>query len=42
MKNPRAIAMTTVVFGAVGPAIGAAVTWLERPPGGFRDVLLLS
>jgi hypothetical protein len=42
MKNLRAIAMTTVVFGAVGPAIGAAVIWLERPPGGFRDVLLLS
>jgi hypothetical protein len=27
--------MTTVVFGAVGPAIGAMVIWLQRPPGNF-------
>jgi len=42
VKNLRAITMTTVVFGAVGPAIGAAVIWLQRPPGGFMDVVLLS
>jgi hypothetical protein len=42
MKNLRAIAITTVVFGAVGPAIGAVVMWLQRPPGSIRDVLLLS
>ena len=42
MKNLRAIVMTTVVFGAVGPTIGAVVIWLQRPPGSFRDVLLLS
>jgi hypothetical protein len=42
MKNLRAIATTTVVFGAVGPAIGAAVIWLQRPPGGLRDVVVLS
>jgi drug/metabolite transporter (DMT)-like permease len=42
MKTLRAIAGTTVVFGAVGPAIGAVVIWLQRPPGGFRNVLLLS
>jgi hypothetical protein len=42
MKNLRAIATTTVVFGTVGPAIGAAVIWLQRPPGGVRDVVLLS
>jgi hypothetical protein len=34
--------MSTVVFGAVGPAIGAVVIWFQRPPGGFRDVVLLS
>ena len=42
MKNLRATAMTTVVFAAAGPAIGAAVIWLERPPGSFGDVVLLS
>jgi hypothetical protein len=42
MKNLRAIALTTVVFGAVGPAIGVVVIWLQRPPGSFRDVVLLS
>lgn len=42
MKTLRAIAMTTIVFGAVGPAIGAMVIWLQRPPGGFTDVVLLS
>ena len=42
MNNLRAIATTTAVFGAVGPAIGAAVIWLQRPPGSFRDVVLLS
>ena len=42
MKHLRAIAMTTVVFGVVGPVIGAMVIWLQRPPGGFRDVVLLS
>jgi hypothetical protein len=42
MKNLRAIAMTTVVFGAVGPAIGAVVISLQRPPGSLRDVVLLS
>jgi hypothetical protein len=42
MKNLRAIAMIAVVFGAVGPAIGAAVISLQRPPGSFRDVVLLS
>jgi hypothetical protein len=42
MKNLRAIAMSTVVFGAVGPSIGAVVIWQQRPPGSFRDVLLLS
>jgi hypothetical protein len=42
MKTLRAIAVITVVFGAVGPAIGAVVIWLQRPPGSFRNVLLLS
>jgi hypothetical protein len=42
LRKLGAIAMTTVVFGAVGPAIGAVVIWLQRPPGGFRDVVLLS
>jgi hypothetical protein len=42
MKNLQAIAVTAIIFGAVGPAIGAAVIWLERPPGAFRDVVLLS
>jgi hypothetical protein len=42
MKNLRAIALTAVVFGAVGPAIGAMVIWLQRPPGSFGDVVLLS
>jgi hypothetical protein len=42
VKTLSAIAMTTVVFGALGPAIGAAVIWLERPPGSVRDVLVLS
>jgi hypothetical protein len=34
--------MTTAVFGAVGPVIGAVVIWLQRPPTGFRNVLVLS
>lgn len=38
----KAIAMTTAVFGALGPAIGAGVIWLQRPPGTVRDVVLLS
>src|SRR5262245_1325508 len=42
MKSLRAIAVTTVVFGAVGPAIGAVVIWLQRPPGSFKNVLLLA
>ena len=42
MKNLRTIAMTTGVFGAVGPAIGAVVISLQRPPASFRDVLVLS
>ena len=42
MKKLRAIAMTTAVFGTVGPAIGAVVIALERPPGNFKDVVLLS
>ena len=42
VKDLRAIATSTVVFGAVGPAIGAVVIWDQRPPGSFRDVLLLS
>jgi hypothetical protein len=42
VKDLRAIATSTVVFGAVGPAIGAVVIWHQRPPGSFRDVLLLS
>jgi hypothetical protein len=42
VRNLRAIATSTVVFGAVGPAIGAVVIWHQRPPGSFRDVLLLS
>jgi len=36
------MAMTTLVFGAVGPAIGAVVIWLQRPPGSFQKVVLLS
>jgi hypothetical protein len=42
MTKLRAIAMTTVVFGAVGPVIGALTIWLQRPPTGFRNVVLLS
>jgi hypothetical protein len=42
MKNLRAMAMSTVVFGTVGPAIGAVAIWQQRPPASFRDVLLLS
>ena len=42
MTNLRAIAMTTAIFGAVGPAVGAVVIWLQRPPTGFGSVLVLS
>jgi hypothetical protein len=42
MKTVRTIVMTTVVFGVVGPAIGAAVIWLERPPTSFSNVVALS
>lgn len=42
MRNLRAIAITTAVFGVVGPAIGALVIWFQRPPGSFRNVVLLS
>ena len=42
MRTFRTIAVTTAVFGAVGPAIGAMVIWLERPPTGFSKVVLLS
>lgn len=42
MKNVRAIVTTTVVFALVGPAIGAMVIWLHRPPGGVRNVVVLS
>jgi hypothetical protein len=42
MRTFRTIAVTTAVFGAVGPAIGAIVIWLERPPTGFSNVVLLS
>jgi hypothetical protein len=42
MRTFRTIAVTTAVFGAVGPAIGAMVIWLERPPTGFSNVVLLS
>jgi hypothetical protein len=38
----RTIVVTVVVFGVAGPAIGAAVVWLERPPTGFRNVVALS
>ena len=41
-KTLRAIVITALAFGAVGPVIGAAVIWLQRPPGHFRLVLLLS
>lgn len=42
MKNLRAIASSAVVFGAVGPAVGALTVWLERPPTGLTTVVLLS
>jgi hypothetical protein len=42
MKKFRAIAMTAALFGAVGPAIGAGVIWLERPPPNVTDLVLLS
>jgi hypothetical protein len=42
MRTFRTIAVTTAVFGAVGPAIGALVIWLARPPTGFGNVVLLS
>jgi len=31
-----------VVFGVAGPAIGAAVVWLQRPPTSFGTVVALS
>ena len=42
MKNLRAIALSAIVFAALGPAIGALTIWLERPPTSFRTVVLLS
>jgi hypothetical protein len=42
MKSLRTVALISAVFAAVGPAVGAVVIWLERPPGSFGTVLLLS
>lgn len=42
MKNLRIVALISAVFVVVGPAVGALVIWLERPPTGFGGVLLLS
>jgi hypothetical protein len=42
MRSLRAVVLTAAVFLVVGPAIGAAVIWLQRPPGTVRDVVLLS
>lgn len=41
-KNMRTTVVTVLVFGVAGPAIGAAVIWLERPPTSFGNVLALS
>jgi len=38
----RTTVTTVVVFGVAGPAIGAAVVWLQRPPTGFGNVVALS
>ena len=42
MTNVWAVTITTLVFGAVGPVIGALVIWLQRPPTGFGSVVALS
>jgi len=42
MKTVRTVALAAAVFGVVGPAVGAVVIWLQRPPGGFASVVLLS
>jgi hypothetical protein len=42
MKNVRAIALSAMVFVAVGPAMGALTIWLQRPPTSLRTIVLLS
>jgi len=42
MRSLRAVGLISAVFIVVGPAVGAVVIWLERPPGSFGTVMLLS
>lgn len=42
MRSLRTVALISAVFVVVGPAVGAVVIWLERPPGSFGTVMLLS
>src|SRR5215510_12054535 len=42
MKSLRSVAWVAMVFLVAGPAVGALVIWLERPPGSFGTVVLLS
>ena len=42
MRRLRSLALIVMVFLVVGPAVGALVIWLERPPASFRTVVLLS
>lgn len=42
MRSLWAVALISAVFVVVGPVVGAAVIWLERPPGSFGTVVLLS
>ena len=42
MKTLHTVALTTAVFCAVGPAVGAIVIWLQRPPGSAATIVLLS
>ena len=42
MRSLRTVALISAVFVVVGPVVGAVVIWLERPPGSFGTVVLLS
>ena len=42
MRTLRTVVLISAVFVVVGPVVGAVVIWLERPPGSFGTVVLLS
>ena len=42
MRTLRTVVLISAVFVVVGPVVGAMVIWLERPPGSFGTVVLLS